>query len=320
MSLTIKLLLGFILDLIFGDPVNIPHPVRYIGWLIGKGETILRPKFKDTKTAQIVAGGIVTIFVISISTGICYLILFLTGLINSYLKDLVEIVIIYQILATKCLKQETMKVYKELKNGNLPESRVKLSYLVGRDTEHLNEEAIARATVETIAENTSDGVIAPLLFMAIGGAPFGILYKAINTLDSTIGYRNDKYLYFGRIAARLDDVANFLPSRIAGIFMIIASFFLGYDYKNATRIFLRDRYNHSSPNSAQTEAACAGALGIKLGGDNYYFGKLVHKKTIGDSDKSIDRETIKKANNLLYGTSLIAILVVCFILYIAAII
>ncbi|ADL51961.1 adenosylcobinamide-phosphate synthase CbiB [Clostridium cellulovorans] len=315
MSLTMKLLLGFILDLIFGDPISIPHPVRYIGWLIGKCEKVLRPKFKDTKNGQIIAGGITTLSVVSISTGVCYLILFLLGLINNYLRDLGEIIIIYQVLATKCLKQETMKVYSELKNNNLPEARIKLSYLVGRDTEHLNEEAVARATVETIAENTSDGVIAPLLFMAIGGAPFGILYKAINTLDSSIGYKNDKYLYFGRIAAKLDDVANFLPSRIAGIFLILAALFLGYDFKEATRIFLRDRYNHSSPNSAQTEAACAGALGIKLGGDNYYFGKLVHKKTIGDANKAIDCETIKKANNLLYGTSIIAIVIVCLLRY-----
>ena len=194
--------------------------------------------------------------------------------------------------------------------------------IVGRDTENLNEEQIAKAAVETVAENTSDGTVAPLLFMAIGGAPFGFLYKAINTLDSMIGYKNDVYLFFGRFSAKLDDAANFLPARISALLMVLASMVLGMDYQRGYAVFRRDRFNHASPNSAQTESVCAGALGIQLAGDAYYFGKLYPKKTIGDKVRAVSYQDIAGANRLLYATavlSLITALVIRFACCLAAV-
>jgi adenosylcobinamide-phosphate synthase len=214
----------------------------------------------------------------------------------------------YQILATKSLKVESMSVYQALIGGDLPEARKKLSYIVSRDTEQLDELQVAKSTIETIAENTSDGVIAPILFIMIGGAPLGFLYKAINTLDSMIGYQNNCYLFFGRFAAKLDDAANIVPARAAAYLMILASFLAGYDAKNARKIYQRDKYKHLSPNSAHTEAVCAGALNILLAGDNYYFGKLVKKPTIGDDNRQIEAEDIKRTNRLLYLTSFLGLM------------
>ena len=215
----------------------------------------------------------------------------------------------YQILAVKSLKTESMKVYAELKRGSLAGARQKVSMIVGRDTEDLSEEQVAKAAVETVAENTSDGTVAPLLFMAVGGAPLGFLYKGINTLDSMVGYKNEVYLFFGRFSAKLDDAANFIPARVSAFLMIGASVLLGMDFRNAWRIFRRDRFNHASPNSAQTEAVCAGALDIQLAGDAYYFGKLYPKKTIGDRLRAIRYEDIASANRLLYGTAALCLLV-----------
>jgi adenosylcobinamide-phosphate synthase len=209
-----------------------------------------------------------------------------------------------------------MKVCKALRKGETEEAREAVSMIVGRDTKELDEAGITRAAVETVAENTSDGMIAPLLYMAIGGAPLGFLYKAVNTMDSMIGYRNDKYQYFGRAAARLDDLLNFLPSRISGILMILVSRPLGLDGKNALRIFLRDRKKHASPNSAQTEAACAGALHLRLAGDASYGGKVHHKPYIGDDDRPIEAEDIARAGRLMYGASGAA-LAICVLIRLA---
>ena len=201
-----------------------------------------------------------------------------------------------------------MKVYYPLNEGNYPEARKYLSYIVGRDTQNLDAKGITKATVETIAENTTDGVVAPLFYMAIGGAPLAFLYKAINTMDSMIGYRNEKYEKFGKVAARLDDIANFIPARITALLMIAASALNGLDYKNAFRMFLRDRKNHKSPNSAQTESVCAGALNVQLAGNAYYFGQLVHKPTIGDNNREIVAQDIVLTNKLMYTTSVLAVI------------
>lgn len=301
------LITGYILDLIIGDPPWLPHPVRWIGQLIEKGEWFLRKISCKTIRSQFICGLILTLFVVGISFIVPFYLILLAKSIHPLLTFTLEAVMCYQILATKSLKVESMKVYTELKNNNLAGARKKLSRIVGRDTENLDEAQVAKGAVETVAENLSDGVIAPLIFLLIGGAPLGFLYKAINTLDSMIGYKNDQYLYFGRFAAKLDDLANYLPARISAYLMLIAVFFTGYDLKAAIRIYQRDRHNHTSPNSAHTEAVCAGALNIQLAGSNYYFGKLVTKPTIGDSVRDIEAEDIRRANTLMVVTSLIGI-------------
>lgn len=308
----LPLFLGFILDLIIGDPHSWPHPIRLIGIAIEKFEMFFRYFSSKTKGGEFAAGIIMAICIVSISFLVPALILWGAYKIHLILGLVIETIMCYQILAVKALKTESMKVYTELEKNDVEGARQKVSMIVGRDTESLTEEGIIKATVETVAENTSDGTVAPMIFMAIGGAPLGFLYKAVNTMDSMIGYKNDKYLYFGRFAAKLDDVLNFIPARLSGIFMIIASLFCGLDFKNAVRIFKRDRFNHASPNSAQTEAVCAGALNVQLAGNAYYFGKLYEKKTIGDNTRTIEKRDIILSNRLLYGTAWIT-LIVCML-------
>nr|WP_312091761.1 adenosylcobinamide-phosphate synthase CbiB [Aminipila sp.] len=305
----LPLSVGFILDLIIGDPQNWPHPIRLIGIAIEKGETLFRHFASKTKRGELGAGAIMAICIILLSFLIPAAILWIAYEIHLILGLAVETIMCYQILAVKSLKTESMKVYKELDKNDIEGAREKLSMIVGRDTVNLTEEGIVKAAVETVAENTSDGTVAPMLFIAIGGAPLGFLYKAVNTMDSMIGYKNDKYLYFGRFAAKLDDVLNYIPARLSGIFMIVAAFFCRLDFKNAGRIFIRDRYNHASPNSAQTEAVCAGALNVQLAGNAYYFGKLYEKKTIGDDMRPIEKRDIILSNRLLYGTAWITLMV-----------
>ena len=304
---TIALAIGFILDLIFGDPYWLPHPIRFIGNLISNGEKLIRGNKEKSAERQRVEGVILAVSVIVISTIIPIIILVAARMINNYLALAIESFMCYQILATKGLKTESMKVYNKLAEEDLEGARYAVSMIVGRDTKALDEAGVAKAAVETVAENTSDGIIAPMIFMAIGGAPLGFLYKAINTLDSMIGYKNDKYLNFGRFAAKLDDIANFIPARISAYLMIFASFILGFNYKGAYKIYSRDKYNHASPNSAHTESVCAGALNIQLAGNAYYFGKLYEKPTIGDDLRPINYDDIKKANKLLYATAFICL-------------
>lgn len=303
------LVIAFILDCIFGDPQSLPHPICLIGNLIKNGETFYRKHVKN----EFIGGMMLTITVVMLSFLVPFFIISLAGKINGYLAFAINIVFSYQILAAKSLKKESMKVYYPLKSGNLPEARKFLSWIVGRDTGDLDEIGVTKATVETVAENTTDGVVAPMIFIALGGAPLGFMYKAINTLDSMIGYKNDKYMHFGRFAARLDDVANFIPARITAIFMIIASGFVGLDFKNAFKIYIRDHRNHKSPNSAQTESVCAGALNVQLAGDAYYFGKLTKKPTIGDKNREIEPEDIIRANKLMYETVIITLIVTVII-------
>lgn len=301
-------LAGYILDLIIGDPHGLPHPIILIGNFISLVEKLLRKLFPKNNKGEFVAGFFLLIIVVFVTFSASYLILKLAYGANHYLGMAVEAFLCYQIFATKSLKKESMRVYDQIKKNDLNGARKYLSWIVGRDTENLDYEQITKAVVETIAENTSDGVIAPMLFMVIGGAPLGFLYKAINTLDSMVGYKNDKYMYLGRCSAIVDDIANYIPARITGLLFVISSMFIGLDYKNSLKILKRDRRNHASPNSAYPESACAGALNIQLAGDAYYFGKLYQKKTIGDNNREINMNDIVITNKLMYVSSVIAII------------
>lgn len=302
---------GFVLDLLIGDPHFIPHPVRLIGSLISfcdkrlncdAGYNISEKKLNLIKYKR----GMLLVFTVIFATfAISVIIIVAAYSINLYAGVIAEAVMTWQILATKCLRVESMRVYDALRTDGVDAGRRAVSMIVGRDTSVLDAVGVTRAAVETIAENTSDGVIAPMLYTAIGGPVLGFVYKAVNTMDSMLGYKNDKYMYFGRFAARLDDVVNFIPARISAYLMIAAAFIGGrqFDGKNAYRIFKRDRFNHASPNSAQTESVCAGALRVQFAGDAVYFGKLVKKKYIGDGLREIEYEDIKRANRLMYITA-----------------
>lgn len=305
---------GYLLDLILGDPVSWPHPIRVIGALIGRLDEKLNTK--DEKKA--LKNGKILVLVVAFVTCIVTALILISGyMINVYFGLILEIIMTYQILSIKCLKVESMKVYDKLENNDIEEAKKAVSMIVGRDVELLDEEGVAKAAVETVAENTSDGCIAPMIYTALGGPILGFLYKAINTMDSMVGYKNDKYLYFGRCAAKLDDIVNYIPSRISAYLMIAASYISGKDYngRNAYRIYKRDRRKHASPNSAQTESVCAGALGIRLAGDAYYFGKLVKKDYIGDATRDVSYEDIKRANHLLYVTSFLSMMILSIFIF-----
>ena len=298
--------LGFLLDLVLGDPYCLPHPIRLIGNLIAVLDRRLQGKASKRDDKREFKKGIVLVCVVlAVTVAVTTAILLAAYCLHPYIGLLVETIMTYQILATKCLKVESMKVYKCLKDQNLQAARQAVSMIVGRDTEVLDEEGVAKAAIETVAENTSDGVIAPMLYTAIGGPILGFFYKAVNTMDSMVGYKNDRYLYFGRAAAKLDDAVNYIPARISAYLMIAAAFCSGsrFSGKNAFRIYKRDRRKHASPNSAQTESACAGALGIRLAGDARYFGKVVKKPYIGDALRGVEYEDIRRANRLMYGTA-----------------
>ena len=302
------LLLGFCIDLLLGDPRWLYHPVQAIGWLIVKLEPPLRRAFPDTDRGQVRAGVALVILVVGITGLVSGGVLWALHLLHPIAGFAGEVILCWLILAAKSLRTESMKVVKALENGTLDDGRRAVSMIVGRDTEHLSEAEVLKAAVETVAENASDGILAPLLFAAVLGPVGGLCYKAVNTMDSMVGYKNDRYLYFGRAAAKLDDVLNFLPARISG-FLMAAAACLGFDGKNAFRIFFRDRKNHASPNSAHTEAACAGALGLQLGGTHDYFGKPVVKPTIGDDLRAVTRGDVAAANRLALTTALLALLI-----------
>ncbi len=308
MMTLIAIVAGFILDLIFGDPHSLPHPICLIGNLISFLERNLRKVFGFSNTGLLFGGGVLVLVVISTCFALPYALLYLAGMVNPWLAFALETLMFYQIFATKCLRDESMKVYYALQKGDLDEARLMLSWIVGRDTKNLSEAEVTKGAVETIAENTADGIIAPMFYMFLGGAPLAFLYKGINTMDSMVGYKNEKYLHFGRCAAKLDDVANFIPARITGLLMIGAAYFLNLDVQGAWKIFWRDRYNHLSPNSAMTESVAAGALNIQLGGGHFYFGKWVHKDTIGDDIRPVKAEDIVATNNLLYMTAILSLI------------
>lgn len=308
MMTLIAIVAGFILDLIFGDPHSLPHPICLIGNLISFLERSLRKIFGFSNNGLLFGGGVLVLIVISTCFALPYALLYLAGMVNPWFAFALETLMFYQIFATKCLRDESMKVYYALQKGDLDEARLMLSWIVGRDTKNLSEAEVTKGAVETIAENTADGIIAPMFYMFLGGAPLAFLYKGINTMDSMVGYKNEKYLYFGRCAAKLDDVANFIPARITGVLMIGAAYFLNLDVQGAWKTFWRDRYNHLSPNSAMTESVAAGALNIQLGGGHFYFGKWVHKDTIGDDIRPVKAEDIVATNSLLYMTAILSLI------------
>lgn len=309
----LALILGFLIDLLLGDPRWLYHPVRIIGNGISLLEKILRRMFPKTPGGEKTAGFFLVLLICIGSGGIPLLLLYLAYHIHTVLGIALETFMCYQMLAVKSLKAESMRVYEALKKRDLPGARTAVSMIVGRDTQSLSAAGVTKAAVETIAENTSDGIIAPLFYMAIGGPALMFLYKGINTMDSMVGYKNDKYLHFGRYAARLDDMTNYIPARISAWLMILASLLAGFDWKNAKKIFLRDRYNHASPNSAQTEAVMAGALDIQLAGNAFYFGKLYEKPTIGDAVREVETEDIPRANRLLYVSAALGTLIFALI-------
>lgn len=301
----ISITLACMLDLIFGDPQFRYHPVCLIGKLISGTEKLLFLLFPAKKRARILSGAVLVLVVCGVSTFVPWVILHFLYRWKFFAGFAVETFFCYQLLAMKSLKTESMKVYYALKTQGVESARRAVALIVGRDTEVLDEKGIAKAAVETVAENASDGVIAPLFYMMLFGGAGGFFYKAVNTMDSMVGYKNERYEDFGRAAAKTDDVLNFLPARICGIFLAVSAFLLGYDGKGAFRIFFRDRKNHASPNSAQGEAAVAGALQVQLGGDAWYFGKLYHKLTIGDNKRDIEPEDIVRANRILYGCGIL---------------
>ena len=304
----LALLTGSILDWIFGDPYHFPHMIRLMGNMISSLEKDLRKLFPEKPRF---AGTCLTLIM-------CLFWLIMPGLLfhitGRYLgltaRFILESFFCYQLLAAKSLCVESMKVCKELKKGDTEGARKAVSMIVGRDTQSLTEEGVTKAAVETVAENASDGIIAPMFYMAIGGVWLMFLYKGINTMDSMLGYKNEKYYYFGFAAAKLDDLVNFIPARLSAFVMIAAAFLTGLDGKNAWKIFWRDRFNHKSPNSAQTEAVCAGALRVQLAGNAYYFGKLYEKPTIGDDLRPVENRDIRRANRLMMGTAWLSLILV----------
>ena len=304
----IALLLGFFIDLLLGDPHSIPHPVVWIGKLISVTEKLVRRIFPKTVRGENIAGGVLWVVVAGISTAVPALLLCAAYRIHPAAGLIIESIMCWQILATKSLRDESMKVYAALKGGVPEEYRRAVSMIVGRDTAELDDLAVTRAAVETVAENASDGVIAPMLFLALGGAPLGFFYKAANTMDSMLGYVEMPYKNIGLVPAKMDDVLNYIPARLSALLMLAAGALLGMDAKNGWRIWRRDRRNHASPNSAQTESVCAGLLGVRLAGDAYYHGVLHKKPYIGDARREIEYEDIPRAGRLLYATAALSLL------------
>ena len=318
LTLVIKIWIAYILDLIFGDPQNIIHPVQIIGKIISLGEKILL-KEKSGSRYKFFAGIILNIFVVSITYGLTCLIYKSSKISGVF--TLIEIYLMYTVFSVNSLAREGNRVYNILKEGNIEKARKDLSYLVSRDTETMDEKMIIRSTMETISENTVDGIVAPMFYMFLGGLPLAMTYKAINTLDSMVGYKNEKYMDFGKFSAKIDDVANFIPARITGVLIVAASMILRYNYKNSLKMFIRDRKNHSSPNSAHAEASVAGALGVQFGGRVSYFGKEADKPTIGDKIKDFELEDIKKNIKIMYAASFLSLVVfsvislgICFLI------
>lgn len=320
----IAFLAGFILDLIFGDPYSIPHPVRFIGKLISFFEEKLigsredEDFFMELTDSQKRFRGFLEVIFVCAATELPVILLLVFGYkIHPVFGCTIEAIMTYQLLAMKSLKDESMKVYAALEYGTLEEARTAVSAIVGRDTENLTDEEVTKAAVETVAENASDGVIAPMLFLALGGPVLGFLEKCINTMDSMIGYKNERYYDFGFCAAKADDIVNFIPARVSAVLMILACAFLGKDFSffKAALIYKRDRKKHASPNSAHTESVCAGALGIRLAGPAAYEGILEEKPYIGEAFKDVEHKDIINANKLLYAAGFL-----CELLCIAALI
>lgn len=300
---------GFLLDALLGDPRRIPHPIVAMGNAIAWLEPRLRAAFPDTPSGARRAGMVLVAVLCAGSFGATWCLIAVAGLVHPLLGFAVETWLCYQALAACELRRQSMRVVRELAREGLPAARRAVGMIVGRDTEALDERGVLKAAVETVAENTADGVVGPLVYLIVGGAPLGMLYKAVNTMDSMVGYKNERYLDFGRAAARVDDVLGFVPARLAALCMIAAAPAAGLSAKGAWRIWRRDRFNHASPNSAQTESAMAGALGVELAGSAVYFGKLVEKPTMGDATRPIEREDVRRANRLMVLASALSLVV-----------
>ena len=300
--------LGFLIDLLVGDPHEIPHPVVWIGKLISCLESFLRRVFPKTPRGEKTAGVVMWFLVVLVSGGIPWAVLYICEKVSPWLRGFIETIMCWQILAVRSLRDESMKVYMDLEQGNLEQARQDVSMIVGRDTDQLDEKAVTRAAVETIAENSSDGIAAPLLYMALGGVPLGFFYKAANTMDSMVGYIDPPYTDFGWFPARMDDILNFIPARLTAFLMLFVGFCQKLDFRNGWKIFKRDRYKHASPNSAQTEAACAGLLDVQLAGDARYHGVLHQKPYIGDPIREIETKDIPRTCKLMYGTAFLMLL------------
>ena len=298
---------GFVLDLLLADPAWMPHPVVYMGKAISALEGFLRPRLPQTPRGELLGGVILAAALPAGTIAAASGARALANKLNPKLGLALETVWCWQALALRGLAQESAAVQRELERGDLPAARKAVARIVGRDTQELTAEGVTKAAVETVAENFSDGVAAPLFYMLLGGAPLALAYKAVNTMDSMVGYKNDRYLYFGRAAAKLDDLANLAPARLAALCWVGAAYLTGQDGRNAWNIWRRDRRNHASPNSAQTESACAGALGVQLAGPASYFGKTVDKPTIGDPKRAVEPADIGRANRMLYGAAGLAL-------------
>ena len=308
MNIAAAALLGFCLDLALGDPAWMPHPVVGMGRLIAVLEPPLRRLFPKSSGGQLAAGAVLAAVLPLGTLAVSALALWLCGRIHPAAAFALETVWCWQALAMRGLRDESRKVYNALTGATLDDARRAVSRIVGRDTQALSAEGVTKAAVETVAENFSDGVVAPAFYMLLGGAPLALCYKAVNTMDSMVGYKNDRHLFFGRAAARLDDAVNYLPSRLAALYLIAAASLTGQNGKNALRIWRRDRRNHASPNSAQTEAAMAGALGVQLAGPASYFGKRVEKPTIGDALRPVEPADILRANHMMYMAGALCLL------------
>ncbi len=303
------MVIGFGLDLLLGDPQGWPHPVAAIGRLIAALERGLRRIFPATPGGERAAGGVLWLLTVLTAAGVPALALWLCHRVSPWLRLAAESVMCWQILAVKSLRVESMKVHDALAAEDVEGARRAVSMIVGRDTRRLDRAGICRAAVETVAENTSDGVVAPLVFLALGGAPLGFFYKAVNTMDSMLGYIEPPYRDLGYIPAKADDAVNYLPARLSALLMLAAGDLLGMDVGRGWRIFRRDRYRHASPNSAQTESVCAGLLGLELAGDAWYHGVLHRKPAIGDPVRAVERADIPRACRLLYVTAALALAV-----------
>ncbi len=300
MKIGYAVLIGFLLDLLFGDPDWIPHPVVIMGRGISWFERTVRPRFPSTPEGEFRSGLLLAVSLPVLTFLLTWSLCFAAYRLHPLAGLALQSFWCWQALALRGLAEESKRVYRALAAGDLPGARAAVSRIVGRDTERLDSEGVTKAAVETVAENFSDGVAAPLLFMFLGGAPLALTYKAVNTMDSMVAYKNEKYLWFGRAAAKLDDAANFLPSRIAAVFWILGAGLAGQDAASAFRIWMRDADRHVSPNAGQTEAACAGALGIQLGGDAWYFGERHEKAALGDALRPCEPEDILRADRVLY--------------------
>lgn len=310
----ISIILGYLLDIVIGDPKGLYHFVQFEGFLISTFERLLN-RYPKQKIYSYMMGTILWIISVGISFLIIWKLIHISYNVNYILGFIIESFFVFQCLATHSLRKESMHVYYSLEKGNIDEARVNLSYIVGRDTINLNEDSIIKADVETIAENTSDGVISPLFYIAFFGVYGGIFCKLVNTLDSMVGYKNDRFKYFGTFSAKMDDIIQFIPARLTAILLIISSFILRYNTINAIKIFKRDRFKHASMNSAQSESVVAGALDIQLAGDAVYSGVVKSKPFIGNPNKKIEMQDIIKANKMLYLSSICFFVLIIIILY-----